>query len=250
MKREWLSQYSGHLGREMHLLAYGHGGTPLLAFPCQDGMCDNWEGFQMPEALADFIDSGRIQLFCVDTVDAESWSAKWADKERRAQIQEAYYRYIVDEALPLIRWKNGSGRKPIAVGFSLGGSHAAIAFFRRPDLFAGMLGCSGCYDTPHFWDNWCNGTLYNNSPVHFLANMPADHPYIQVYNQRKIAICVGQGRWENEGRRTAGILRDIFLQKGIHGWVDFWGYDVDHDWPWWKKEIRYFLPWLLDNKEG
>ena len=27
--------------------------------------------------------------------------------------------------------------------------------------------------------------------------------------------------------------------------ADFWGYDVEHDWPWWKKQIRYFLPYLL-----
>lgn len=247
MNREWLSHYSGYLNREMHLLAYGHTGTPVIVFPCQDGMCDNWENFQMQDALADFIDGGAIQLFCVDTVDRESWSDKEADKTYRAQVQEAYYHYIVDEVVPFIQQKNGTGQKPIAAGFSLGGSHAAIVFFRRPDLFAGMLGCSGCYDTPHFWGDWCDSTLYDNSPVHFLANMPEDHPYIELYNQRKIAICVGQGRWENEGRRTAAILRDTFRQKGIHGWVDFWGYDVDHDWPWWKKETRYFLPWLLSE---
>ena len=245
MNREWIAQFSTNLNREMHLLVYGYGGTPLLAFPCQDAMCDNWENFQMPETLADFIDSGRIQLFCVDTVDKESFSDKQADKAHRAQIQEAYYRYIVDEVVPFIHHKNGSGRMPIATGFSLGGSHAAIVFFRRPDLFAGMLGCSGCYDSPHFWNDWCDGTLYDNSPVHFLANMSKDHPYIDLYNQRRIAICVGQGRWENEGRRTAAILRDICREKDIHAWVDFWGYDVDHDWPWWRKEIRYFLPWLL-----
>ena len=33
--------------------------------------------------------------------------------------------------------------------------------------------------------------------------------------------------------------------KGIGAWCDFWGYDVEHDWPWWKKQIRYFLPYLL-----
>lgn len=247
MNREWMEQYSECLDRQMHLLVYGEAGTPVLAFPCQDGMCDNWEGFQMPETLADYIESGTIQLFCVDTVDQESFSAKQADKTWRAQVQEAYYHYIVDEAVPLIQRKNGSGRKIITTGFSLGASHAAIVFFRRPDLFGGMLGCSGCYDTAHFWDGWCDSTLYDNSPVHFLANMPEDHPYIEEYNRRKIAICVGQGRWEREGLRTAAILADIFRRKGIHGWVDFWGYDVDHDWPWWKKQIRYFLPWLLEK---
>ena len=250
MKREWIRQYSESLNRTMNLLVYGEGGLPLLAFPCQDGMCDNWEGFQMPETLADYIDGKKLQLFCVDTVDQESWSAKNRDKVERAEVQEAYYHYIVDEAVPLIQRYNGSGQRPVATGFSLGASHAAIVFFRRPDLFAGMLGCSGCYDTPHFWDNWCNSTLYDNSPVHFLANMPEDHPYIDIYNQRRIILCVGQGRWENECRRTAAIMRDIMNRKGIRGWVDFWGYDVDHDWPWWRKQVRYFLPQFLSDQEG
>jgi len=229
------------------MLVYGWGGTPVIAFPCQDGMCDNWEGFQMQDTLRDYIENGEIRLFCVDTVDKESWSDIYGDPEHRAFIQEQYYRYIIEEALPLVRDVSGSGKLPVVTGFSLGATHAAIVFFRRPDLFGGVLGCSGCYDAPHFWGNWCNGTLYDNSPVHFLANMPADHPYIDLYNRRRIAICVGQGRWENEARRTAAILRDVFEQKGIRWWVDFWGYDVDHDWPWWRKQILYFLPWLLER---
>lgn len=247
MKREFITQHSACLERDMHMLVYGQEGLPVLAFPCQDGMCDNWEGFDMPSVLADFIEDGQIQLFCVDTVDKESFSDKDGDPEHRAWIQEQYFHYIVDECVPLIMEMNPSGKKPLATGMSLGGSHAAIVFFRRPDLFSGVLGQSGCYDTPHFWGDWCNETLYNNSPVHFLPNMPADHPWIEQYNEKKIAIVVGQGRWENECRRTASILKEIFVQKGINGWVDFWGYDVDHDWPWWKKQIRYFLPWFLEE---
>lgn len=245
MNREEISMFSAPLEREMHLLVYGRQGVPLLAFPCQDGMCDNWESFQMPEELSDFIDSGRIQLFCVDTVDRESFSDRDGDPEHRADVQERYYHFIVDEVVPLIHQKNASDILPLLTGCSLGASHAAICFFRRPDLFGGVLGMSGCYDTVHFWDGWCNGTLYDNSPVHFLPNLPEGHPYRSLYNQRKIIFCVRQGRWEREGQRTTALLRDTLQQKGIHVWADFWGYDVDHDWPWWKKQIRYFLPFVI-----
>jgi esterase/lipase superfamily enzyme len=87
--------------------------------------------------------------------------------------------------------------------------------------------------------------LYDNSPTDFLANMPADHQYIEIYNAKKIILCVGQGRWEEEGRRTTEIMRDIFKEKNILAQTDFWGYDVDHDWFWWKKQILYFLPEFL-----
>ena len=179
------------------------------------------------------------------TVDTETWSNIWGDKTWRAQRQEQYYGYIIDEVIPFIRTENTSKRLPIAAGCSLGGLHAAIAFFRRPDLFDGVLALSGVYDAKFFTDGWMNDTLYDNSPLDFLANMPGDHPYIDLYNQRRIVLCVGQGRWEEEGRRTTALMGDVLYGKDIHAWVDFWGYDVDHDWDWWKKQFAYFLPFVL-----
>ena len=108
-----------------------------------------------------------------------------------------------------------------------------------------MLALSGVYDAKFFTDGWMDGVLYDNSPLDFLGNMPADHPYIDLYNDRRIVLCVGQGSWEEEGRRTTALMGDVLHSKGIHAWVDFWGYDVDHDWDWWKKQFPYFLPFVL-----
>ena len=245
MKRDFITHYSHHLNREMHILVHGHTGVPFLVFPCQDGMCDNWESFDMQSTLGDFIENGNIQLFSVDTVDKESWSDENGDPGHRAWIQECYFNYIIEEALPLIREYNGTGNLPIATGFSLGATHAAIVFLRRPDLFGGMCAHSGCYDAGYFWKGWSNEVLYNNNPVAFVPNLPADHPYVALYNSKKAVICVGQGAWEDEGRRTTAILRDAFERKGIKIWCDFWGYDVNHDWPWWRIQLRYFMPYLL-----
>ena len=38
----------------------------------------------------------------------------------------------------------------------------------------------------------------------------------------------------------------ILNEKGIGAWVDYWGYDCSHDWPWWYKQVEYFLPYLLE----
>ena len=88
MQKEMITQYSQALNQEMHVMVYGHGGVPFLCFPTQDSMCRNYEDFGMTDQLADFIDSGRIQLFVVDTVDRESWSAKGGNPEWRAERQE------------------------------------------------------------------------------------------------------------------------------------------------------------------
>ena len=92
-----------------------------------------------------------------------------------------------------------------------------------------------------------NNTLYDNSPATFMPNLPAGHPYIREYNQRVIIFCVGQGAWEDEGIRTTRIMDEAFRAKGIAAWCDFWGFDVNHDWPWWKKMYQYFLPHVLNH---
>ena len=233
----------------MTVKTYGENGLPILVFPTQDAMSDNFENFGMIDTLKDFIDGGAIQLFCVDTVDQETWSNIYGDKVWRAARQESYYRYIIEEVLPLIREKNSSERLPIVIGCSLGGLHATITLLRRPELFGGMLSLSGVYDAKFFFDGWLNPVLYDNSPTDFLANMPPNHPYIELYNAKKIILCIGQGRWEEEGIRTTAIIRDIFSAKNISAQTDFWGFDVDHDWCWWKKQILYFLPQFLEGSQ-
>ena len=42
-------------------------------------------------------------------------------------------------------------------------------------------------------------------------------------------------------------VKALFEEKGIHIWVDLWGYDVNHDWPWWHKQVAYFVPKLLEG---
>ena len=245
MQIQSLTHFSPSLGRDMHMMIYGRGGMPFLAFPTQDGMCRQYEDFGVIDQISDFIENGRIQLFVVDTVDAESWSAKGADNTWRTARQEQYYHYIVDEVVPLMREKNEL--RPYTLGMSMGANHAAITFLRRPDLFRGVLALSGVYDADYFYDGYMDPTLYDSSPERFLPNMPEDHPYVALYNRRKIIFCVGQGAWEDDGVRTLRFLQQVFESKGIRAWCDFWGYDVNHDWPWWYKQLRYFIPFLLEE---
>ena len=245
MDRTEIILHSQNLHKDMRIFIYGSGDIPIIAFPSQTAMCDNYENFGLIEAFQRDIESGSIQLFTVDSVDEESFMNLWGDVSYRAQRQEEYYEFVVDEVVTFVKKHNGTGNLPVVMGIDLGAMHAAICFLRRPELFDGVLALSGSYDAKYYFGGWSNGTLYDNSPVDFLANMSADHNYINIYNDKKIIFAVGQGRWEDESRRTTSIIRDIFDAKGIHGWVDFWGYDVDHDWYWWKKETEYFLPYML-----
>lgn len=247
MKRELVSRYSENLDRYMDLVVYGEGGYPVIVFPTQDSPCTNWEDFGLIETIEDYIGSGTLQLFCVSNVDRDSWSAADRDKIERADLVEAYYRYVSDELCPLVHELSGSPERPLLAGCSMGATHAVVFALRRPDLFQGCIALSGVYDAKYFFDGWMSETLYASSPVDFLPNMAADHPYVDLYNKRQLVLCVGRGAWEDEGVSTQHVLDDAFRRLGVGAWCDFWGTDVNHDWPWWKKQIRYFLPIVLQD---
>ncbi|MCI9102822.1 MAG: esterase family protein [Lachnospiraceae bacterium] len=249
METQYFKQYSPALNRDMEWKVYGHGGRPVLYIPCQDGRFFDFENFKMTDAWSPWIDSGQVMVFAVDTLDKETWSDRGGDPGWRIWRYEQWIRYLTEEMVPFIRGmvneRNGWEGYPgvIAFGCSLGATHAANLFFRRPDLFDGLLALSGIYTAEYGFGSYMNELVYYNSPVHSLANLPWDHPYIQMYNDRKMVLCVGQGSWEmpDSTRQLHGILQD----KGINAWVDYWGHDCSHDWIWWYKQVDYFVPYLL-----
>lgn len=239
--------YSNILNKDMRVNIYGTAGLPLLCFPAQNSMANNYEEFGLVNEISDYIDGGRVQMYVVDSNDMESWSNKGGDPAWRTNRQEEYFRFITEELVPYINSRSNSSVPPFTFGVSMGANHAALTFLRRPDLFSGMLSLSGVFTVSYFFDQYCDDTLYFNAPEMFMANLPKDHPYIDLYNQKKIIFCIGQGAWE-EGLPTYHHLESVFREKGINAWFDYWGHDVDHDWPWWLKQIRYFMPYMLEDK--
>ncbi|HEX8357885.1 MAG TPA: esterase, partial [Segetibacter sp.] len=73
MEREYQKWYSPHLQREMELLTFGYGGTPVLFFPTRTARFYDYENWKVVDAIAGKINAGFIQLFCVDSVDIESF---------------------------------------------------------------------------------------------------------------------------------------------------------------------------------
>lgn len=245
MHTEYHKEYSRFLDRDMEFKVYGHGGKPVLAVPCQDGRFYDWEGFGMLDTLGDYLESGRLQLFTVDTIDKETVSDVSGDPYRRIRWHEAWYNYVMEELVPRIWEINHAGQAILSTGFSMGAYHAANFFFRRPDIFDSLIALSGTYDTMDMYGGYMDEVVYANDPCASLSGMPWDHPYIQMFNERKAIICVGQGAWEEQLLAGTRRLDAILKEKGIQVWVDYWGLDVNHDWPWWKKQIRYFLPHIV-----
>ncbi|WP_373212476.1 esterase family protein [Ruminococcus sp. 5_1_39BFAA] len=252
METQYYKQYSPALGRDMECKIYGHAGRPVIFIPCQDGRFYDFENYHMTDVWAPWIDSGKIMVCAIDTLDAETWSDKANDPRWRICRHEQWIRHITDEIVPFLRnianERNGWTGYPgvMVFGCSLGATHAANLFFRRPDLFDGLLALSGIYSAEYGFDSYMDDLVYENSPIHYLKNMAPDHPYIPLYNMKKAVICCGQGPWELPD--STRHLQSILTEKDIHAWVDFWGFDCSHDWYWWYRQVEYFVPYLLGER--
>ena len=249
MEIRYFKEYSSFLDRPMEFKVYGHRGKPVLFIPCQAGRFWDFEDFHMVDVWAKWIEEGLVTVYSCDTIDAETIANTTSHPGHRIWLHEQWYNYITQELVPMIHAlsakRNGYVSPLMVTGCSMGAMHAANLFFRRPDLFDGVLALSGLYDPKGFFGDYMDDLVYQNHPCCYLPNMAPDHPYIQMYNQRQIVICVGQGAWEDQLKESTAILKDILDYKGIHATVDFWGLDVCHDWPWWYKQEEYYIPRFL-----
>ncbi|MGA4507441.1 esterase family protein [Propionibacteriaceae bacterium G1746] len=241
-------EHSSSLGHDMEFKVYGHGGQPCLVFPTQNGRFYDYEDHGMVEALRPWLDAGRLQLFCLDSVDDWSWSDVDGDRQARMELQERYHRYVVNEMVPKARWWSGHESPPLWVmGNSMGGFHSAISFFRRPELFDVMVSLSGLFEGSYFMGYGPSGLAFDNSPADFVANMPDDHPWLGMYRHRRIISCVGQGAWEEELLASTRWMDAVLTAKGVPHEFEYWGHDVAHEWHWWHRMIRQvferLMPW-------
>jgi len=249
MEIRYEKHWSSYLNRDMAFKIYGSGGKPVMFIPCQAGRFWDFEDFHMVDHWAPWIESGKCMVFSVDTIDNESWAAIGADNRWRIENHEKWFHYIVDEMVPTIRHiaglANGYDQGILTFGASMGAMHAANLYYRRPDLFDSCFAISGLYDNREFFGDYCDDLVYNNCPCLYLQNMPADHWYMDLYNHQKSLIVCGQGAWEEPLLESTRWLDAVCRQKGIHTRFEYWGLDVNHDWPWWFKMVETYLPWFL-----
>lgn len=246
MNIEYHKWWSDHLNQDMEIKIYGHSGKPVLVFPAQSGRFFEFEDFGMLAAVANFIEEGLFTFYTVDSVDAQSWANQGIHPADRAKRHEQYDLYVQNEVVPFIAHRM-PGHKTITTGCSMGGYHAANFFFRHPDTYNGMISLSGLFSLRHFIGDFMDEAAYFNSPLNYLANLN-DPWYLDQYRKSHIIVCVGQGAWEDEMRAEASGLKAILDAKNVTTWIDYWGQDVNHDWPWWRKQLPYYLGKILESE--
>ena len=238
MERRHVELWAPGIDAHGVVLAYGHWGRPLLAFPTERGRAWEYENGGMVEAMAALIEAGRVKLYCVDSYDEASWSNADVPLEERARAHGRYEAWILEQVVPWIHGDCGA-QEIVTTGCSLGAYHAANFALKRADLFPGS------YDPAtwrHAWGERADGT-YFNSPIDYVANLHGDHLEWLRSRVSLLLVC-GQGMWEDttgaldSTQRFSERLRD----KDIRHELDLWGHDVPHDWPSWRAQIAHHLP--------
>lgn len=236
MNREYHKWHSSRLGREMELLLFGHAGLPIVVFPSSQGRFYEFEDRGLVEAVAHKLDAGRIQLFCLDSVDAESWYNRDVPPRWRIARHMQYERYIMDEVVPLIREKNASPLL-ISLGCSFGGYHAVDIALRHPGHFTGFLSMSGAFDVSAFLHGYYDEDVYFHTPPHFLPNL-SDPWYYERYRRNRYILASG---WDDHCLGQNQNLARIMGEKGIPHHLYVWDSWNSHDWPTWARMMNEYL---------
>jgi esterase/lipase superfamily enzyme len=236
MNREYHKYYSHELQRDMESLVYGHAGQPILVYPTSMGRFFEYEDSGMIHALAGQIDAGQLQVFCVDSVDRESWYNQSVHPGARIWRHVQYERYVLHEFLSFLKWKNGAPQI-VVTGCSFGGYHALNFSMKHPDLVSACVTMSGSYDIKKFLDGYYDDNCYFNNPPDYLPGMTDDW-FLSRY--RKMKIVLGSSNWDlclDANVQMAGIMQG----RAIPHWLDIWNDNSKHDWPLWQRMAgKYF----------
>jgi esterase/lipase superfamily enzyme len=239
MNREIHNWYSPSLQKEMPVAVYGHYGFALLMIPTAAADYLEYERFQMMEVMRPWIESGKLKVYSVNSINTESWMHPSMLGEHKAIRHNQFNEYIFNEVIPFIR-NTSSSETPIYVsGASFGALHSMNLFLKRPDLLNGVLAMSGVYELTEYTKGFWDEQVYFNSPMHYIPNL-ADHQILeQIRNSPHIHILTGSGAHEDpvSSARFAKVLYD----KGIAYNLDIWGEEWPHDWNTWRAMIPQYL---------
>lgn len=206
MHKEYFNWFSEHLQRNMEMLVFGHSGTPVIFFPTRTARFYDYEDWKVIDALHNRIEAGEMQIFCIDSMDNESFYCKTAHPSQRINRHLLFERYILFEVLPFIQKKNNCPYI-ISAGCSLGAYHALNIALRHPLKFSKVVAMSGRYDLTikldyfeDLFDGFMNEEIFYNTPSLFLPTLNSEQ-VLRLIRRLDITIVIGE--------------TDAFLQNNI-----------------------------------
>ena len=236
MTRDYHTWNSALLHRPMEMLIFGHAGTPVFVFPTSMGSFFEYEDRGMIGALAGKLDAGELRLFCVQTVDSESFYAQRPPRERLVRYLQ-WERCLLDEMVPFA--KHVTGYETFGTtGCSFGAYHAFTMSLRHPDVFTSCITMGGAFDVTRFLDGYYDPDAYLLCPPHFLPGLD-DQWFLDRIRSNKWVLVTGEADiCRGATEQAAGLLGAKHIPHSLH----VWGHGSQHDWPEWTKMAAVYIP--------
>jgi esterase/lipase superfamily enzyme len=242
MNREYHKWFSPGLQRDMELLIFGHSGRAVLLFPTRTARFYDYENWGIIAAMEHQINNGEVQLFCVDSIDSESFYNSAIDPISRITRHLQYEQYLLDEVIPLMSAKNGGNYLETA-GFSMGAYHAINLALKHPWIFRKAVGISGRYDLTKnpgdfrdLLDGFHNESVYFNMPGQYIANLTDEHLLAAVRNL-EIILAIGE---TDPFLYSNQELSQLFWDKGIPNQLYLWESNA-HRPHYWRKMAPLYI---------
>src|SRR5688572_19322997 len=239
MKRSLASWYSPSLNKEMPIATYGDYGFALLLVPTAAADYLEYERFQLLDHLAPFIDSGKVKIFSIDSINNESWMNNNMHPRDKSIRHQQWNNYVYNEVVPFIRNSTSDTTPIITCGASFGALHSMNLFLKRPDLLQGVIAMSGVYDLTEYTKGHYDDDVYFNSPIHYIPNLTDHNILEQIRRSQHIHILTGSGAYEDPD--SSGRFAKVLYDKGIFYELDVWGTEWPHDWNTWRKMLPLYL---------
>ncbi len=226
----------------MELLIFGHSGAKALVFPTREGRFYDYENWGLVGALAESIDRGALQLFCVDSVDHESFYCSCVSPQTRIARHVQYERYLLSEVLPLMR-SRGYDPFLIAHGCSIGAYHAVNLALRNPGLFGKVVALSGRYDLTQavgsfadLFSGYYDQEIYFQTPTHYLPQL-ADPGALHALRNTELILAIGE---EDPFKASNEQLSRQLWHKAIPHTLSIWEGEA-HRPRSWRPMVRCYL---------
>lgn len=242
MKREYHKWHSSSLERDMELLVFGHAGAKVLFFPPRMGRFYDYENWRVIKALQNKIEAGYIQVYCLDSIDTETFYNNWAHPGHRIFRHCLYENYVLNEVFPFMDQLNDN-TNVISAGCSLGAYHAVNIAMRHPSKFCKVVGMSGRYDltfSKAYFDDLMAGyrddNVYFHMPTQYLKNVE-DSVYIEQIKKMDIVLVIGKDDLFLENNYQ---LKEILDSKGIPYQFYEWE-DEAHKAYYWRRMVKIYI---------
>ena len=236
--REEAAWFSDPVHEWVHLVRWGHFGTPVLVFPTAGGDAGEIERNGLLGAVWDLVEAGRIKVFSVDSIAGRSW-LRGDDPRHSMWLQNQFDDMVYRELVPAIRSDcRDDAVEVVTAGASIGAFNAVASLCRHPDVFRSAIGMSGTYDLSDRLGGAWSDDFYFSSPLHYLPGL-TDPAALEALRRRFVVLATGSGRWEDpdQSRHMAAALG----AKGIPNRVDVWSENHDHDWATWREMLPLYL---------